>query len=362
MKRISYQKSKHQVALTLLFGGIVFIVLILALLLGFIIITGLINANVIAPFTVQLTRKNLSALFGWMMLGSGLMGGVLAFVTGRFIMKPINTFIIAMNSLAGGNFKTRVYLGKNLSKLTVVNDLSESFNKMAFELEGTEMLRADFINNFSHEFKTPIVSISGFASLLRKGNLSDQERDEYLGIIETESKRLSEMATNVLNMTKIENQSILTDIQPFNISEQLRSCVLLLESKWADKNIDINMDMDEHMISGNEEMLKQVWTNLIDNAVKFTPCGGTISIRIKELAATYDILISNTGSYIQPGKIDKIFNKFYQGDESHSAQGNGIGLAIVRSVVQLHGGNVRAESKDDFTTFTVTLPKKQGDI
>lgn len=151
---------------------------------------------------------------------------------------------------------------------------------MAEELENTQMLRSDFINNFSHEFKTPIVSIAGFAKLLRRGNLTDAQKEEYLAIIEEESLRLAAMATNVMNLTKVENQTILTDLTTFNLSEQIRACVLLLEEKWSRKELDLDLEFPEYTIRANEELLKQVWINLLDNAIKYSPNYGEIGVRI----------------------------------------------------------------------------------
>ena len=172
--------------------------------------------------------------------------------------------------------------------------------------------------------------------------------------------RLSYMATNVLNLTKIENQTILTDITEFNLSEQVRSAVLLLETKWSEKNIDLQLDFDEHTVEGNEELLKQVWINLIDNAVKFSPRCGSVMLDVNKIGSTVQVTVSNTGPEIPPEKREKIFGKFYQGDESHAAEGNGIGLAIVKRVVDLHSGSISVACKEGMTTFTVTLPRSQS--
>jgi signal transduction histidine kinase len=230
---------------------------------------------------------------------------------------------------------------------------------MAQELQNTEVLRSDFINNFSHEFKTPIVSIAGFAKLLKRGNLTDEQKNEYIDIIEEESLRLSYMATNVLNLTNVENQTILTDVSEFNLSEQIRSAVLLLEDKWSRRKLEMYIDFDEYMIFANEELLKHVWINLLDNAIKFSPEYGVLGIKIEEINEFLYVSISNSGDPIPSELREKIFNKFYQADESHSSEGNGIGLAIVKRVVELHNGIVSVQSKDNLTTFTVKLPKAQ---
>lgn len=294
-----------------------------------------------------------------MLLISVILGAVMAFFGSRIPLKPLNNFINKINQLASGDFKARLNVSGAMSKNPSVREITESFNKLAEELENTEMLRGDFINNFSHEFKTPIVSIAGFAKLLNRGNLSEEERKSYLKSIEEESMRLSYMATNVLNLTKVENQSILRDVTTYNLSEQLRSAVLLLEGKWEKKGIELAIDLEEYTISANEELLKEVWINLIDNAIKFSNEGGTVSISIKALEDTLDVSIRNTGETIPPEKQEKIFAKFYQADESHSTEGNGIGLAIVKKIVELHQGGVSLNSEAGETEFKISLPKRQ---
>ena len=214
------------------------------------------------------------------------------------------------------------------------------------------------VNNFSHEFKTPIVSIAGFAKLLSREDLTEEQRAAYLRAIEEESMRLSVMATNVLALTKIENQTILTDVSSFNLSEQLRSAVLLLEGKWTKKELELSLDFDEYEIEANEELLREVWINLLDNAVKFSPVGGLVAVTIADLGTTMMVTVSNEGQGIPSEKLSKIFNKFYQADESHATAGNGVGLAIVKRIVELHGGTVCVESEDGEVAFAVTLPKQ----
>lgn len=169
--------------------------------------------------------------------------------------------------------------------------------------------------------------------------------------------RLSSLATNVLNLTKVENQNILTDVTEYNLSEQIRGCILLLEPKWGKKDIELQVEFGEYDIHANQELLKQVWINLLDNAVKFTPEGHTIQVRISSGNGRVTVDVVNTGSEIPKECQNKIFNKFYQADVSHAAQGNGVGLAIVRRVVQLHGGTVSVSSGDDVTDFRVELPQ-----
>lgn len=285
-----------------------------------------------------------------------LVGTGASFLIGVPILRPINRLINGMKHLAEGDYKVRVPEDTFSGRFPLYSDVFESFNRLARELEGTEMLRSDFINNFSHEFKTPIVSITGFASLLRQGDLSEEEKGEYLAIIETEARRLSDMSNNVLTMSRIEKQTILTDVTEFNLSEQLRSTILMLESKWDKKELDLDLIFEEHMVKGNEQLLRQVWLNLLDNAIKFTPEGGTVKVRVHNWKDRIEVKITNTGSEIPEDKQRRIFRKFYQADESHQTEGNGIGLAIVKYIVELHKGSVEVESANMVTTFSVNLP------
>ncbi len=347
---------KNRVSLTIIFAFVVFAVL-------FISIAIFVAATFIFSQLGLLSKENINSPDIKTLIISGALisiaiGFTVAMLTLKYPLKPFNKIITQMNRLAKGDFKARLYFSKPIASYPAFKETSESFNKMAEELEGSELLRSDFINNLSHEFKTPIVSIAGFAKLLRRGNLTEEQKEEYLKIIEEESLRLSHVATNVLNLTKIENQSILTNVTNFNISEQIRSAVLLLEDKWSKKDIDLNLDLGEFSITANEELLKQVWINLIDNAVKFSPEKGRVDISLTENTYTLTFSIFNKGELTQDS-IKKIFNKFYQADESHSGEGNGVGLAIVRKITELHRGNIDVQNKDGNIFFTLVLPKNQ---
>lgn len=347
------KERKHRMALTLLLSGVVFFVTLATLLLLGAVLYIAQRLELLAYWE---KNASLSSFFLLVAAFSLLGGTLLAVFAGKIALKPVNKIINAMNRLASGDFQTRLSFEGPFGQYPTARELTDSFNAMAAELEGTELLRSDFINNFSHEFKTPIVSIAGFAGLLKQGNLSEEEQREYISIIENQSRRLADMATNVLNMTKVENKTILTDVIRFNLSEQLRCCVLLLEHKWEKKHQEINVDLAEYMICANRELLEQVWVNLIDNAVKFAPEYGTITISVALQEERLLVSVSNTGSSIPPEQQKEIFRKFYQADRSHSTEGNGIGLAIVKRVAELHGGTVRVDSNALETTFTVELP------
>ncbi len=288
-----------------------------------------------------------------------VIGSAITFGLIRFPLAPVNNILSALNSLSSGDYSARLSFGKLAARISAVKAIETGFNKMASELQNTELLRSDFINNFSHEFKTPIVSIAGFAKLLRRGKLTEEQQQEYLTIIEEESLRLSYMATNVLNLTKVENQIILADVEAYNLSEQLRNCVLLLENKWSAKSLEMELDFDEYTVEGNQELLKQVWINLLDNAIKFTDEFGTVKLDVKEKDGKVTASIINAGECIPPEAIPKLFNKFYQADESHASMGNGVGLAVVKKIVDLHNGTVTVQSEGHRTEFAVTLPCKQ---
>lgn len=339
---------------------------LLLMFIGVLFLSGLLNSGVTTLAVYLLVHNGILRFavtpdMGKMMLYNLLLsipvGMVVATLVSKFPLKPIHALINGMDRLAAGDFSARVKAGSVLRRYPAYVAVAESFNKMARELENTQTLRGDFINNFSHEFKTPIVSIAGFAKLLRYGNPTPEQQQQYLEVIEEEAMRLSDMATNVLNMTKVENQTILTDVTRYNLSEQIRSCILLLENKWSKKNLELQLDFGEYQIAANEELLKEAWINLLDNAIKFAPQGHTIRVRIGEDADALTVEILNTGSEIPRESQEKIFNKFYQGDESHATQGNGIGLAIVKRVIELHGGTIQAASEKEVTVFTVKLPK-----
>lgn len=350
------RKRSGRFGLVLMFSIIVFLSLLVNSTVTGLIVHILVQNEII--MVAQSAVADSGKLFVFNALISIPIGALIAFIASEVPMKPMRRLVDSMNRLAEGHFDTRIQTGGIMWKYPAFSQVSESFNTLAEELENTEMLRSDFINNFSHEFKTPIVSITGFAKLLKRGNLTPEQQQEYLRVIEEESMRLSYMATNVLNLTKVENQTILTDVTRFNLSEQIRSCVLLLENKWDKKNLDLHLDFDEYEIYANEELLKQVWINLLDNAIKFAPVGHLVQVCIEDKGDCLVVDVMNTGSEIPKEEQKKIFGKFYQADASHATQGNGVGLAIVKRIVDLHGGFAEVSSKHDVTTFTVTLPKQ----
>jgi signal transduction histidine kinase len=356
----SKEEKKERFALTFLVTVCVFVVMLVTSIISYVIVSILVIKKQ-SPIVVGGEITPHVALLS-MLLISMVIGVILSAIMSRIMVGYVNKLINHMNQLAKGDFHVRLNYEKPMSDHPTIRRVTTSFNRMAEELEHTEMLRGDFVNNFSHEFKTPIVSIAGFAKLLKKGNLTEEQKDEYLDVIEEESMRLSDMATNVLNMTKIENQTILTNVTKYNLSEQIRACVLMLEQRWERKHLEMNMEFDEHKIAASEELMKQVWINLLDNAIKYSPEYGTVAVRIREEEQSLSVSIANSGDEIPEEKRQKIFEKFYQADESHSSPGNGIGLSIVKSVMDLHGGQVSVTCKNGVTTFIVKMPREAGGV
>ncbi|AKL96016.1 heme sensor protein HssS [Clostridium aceticum] len=280
-------------------------------------------------------------------------GALLVTLLAKRAVKPILKLTAATQEVAKGNFDIQV-VNKSCDE---IGQLTQHFNKMTRELRNIEHLRKDFITNVSHEFKTPIASIQGFAKLLQKGNLSEMEREEYTNIIVEETTRLSNLSSNILKLSKLENQEILEKKAVFSLDEQIRKSVLLLEYQWSKKNIEFDIHLDKVSYQGDEELLQQVWINLIDNAIKFSHSNSTINIQLKQIDEIIKVKIIDQGIGMKKETMDRVFEKFYQGDKSHSHEGNGLGLPLVKRILDLYGGNICVESKpDQGAVFIVELP------
>jgi signal transduction histidine kinase len=273
------------------------------------------------------------------------------------ILKPIREMSASMKKLADGDFDARIRLEGNYFPREII-DFSKDFNTAAQELSGVEVLRKDFINDFSHEFKTPIVSIGGFARHILDENLSKEEMIEYLQIIASESDRLAALATNVLNLTKVEAQTINIGKSTFNASEQIRRVVLMLESKLDEKELDLDLDIGEIEYYGNAELLNQVWVNLLDNSIKFSTKGTALNVKLFDFYDSVVFKVKDNGIGMDEATQARIFDKFYQSDTSRTTQGNGLGMTLVKKIVSLHDGKIEVESRlNKGTTVTVVLPK-----
>ena len=273
-------------------------------------------------------------------------------------LKPIHRVNSAMKKVSQGDFSVRV---DDRACEGEIRELVQSYNHMAEELSGIEMFRTDFINNFSHEFKTPIVSIRGFAKQLEREDLTDEQRREYTRIIVTESERLANMSANVLLLTKLENQQIVTDKARYRLDEQIRNCILLMEKQWEEKEIELQLELDPLEYDGNEEMMNHIWVNLINNAIKFSPRGGALEVSCMQVQSFIVVQVRDHGEGMDADTQARVFEKFYQGDTAHATEGNGLGLSLVKRIVDLCEGKIAVDSAPgEGTTFSVYLPVEEA--
>ena len=287
---------------------------------------------------------------------SFLVGSTLAFVINNTVLKPLSELVKATRKVTNGDFNIHLEMKYSRLSLKELRELIHDFNEMTEELRNTELFRQDFISNFSHEFKTPLVSIHGFARQLYEGGLTPEQQKEFSKIILDETEYLSVLSQNTLLMTNLENKDIITEKTDFSLDEQLRNCMIRLEPQWSAKNIDIDMELDEIRYYWNAPMLAHVWNNLFDNAVKFTPEGGSIRVTLGRKDGLIVATVTDSGCGIPEEAIPHIFEKFYQADTSHATKGNGLGLSLVKKIVELCEGDIYVSSEvGKGTTFTVEL-------
>jgi len=340
--------SKHPLKLGLVFSVIIFLITLASGVISAVLAISL-HLNAFSPPNKLLYPIiNLYAV-------SVIIGTAISAVVGKRILSPLVKFSGALMEVGKGNFNIK--LDENKYHIEELKEMSQNFNVMVRELNNIETFRSDFIANVSHEFKTPLASIEGYTMLLQSDNLTDQEKNEYTKKILSNTKRLSNLVGIILQISRLENQGIFAEKNKFKLDEQLRQTLLLFESKWASKNIDLDLDLDEITFYGNEELLMQVWANLFSNAIKFTPDNGTITCTLKQSDSFIITTISDNGIGISEDVQKHIFEKFYQGDKSHSSEGNGLGLALVRRIIDLSGGTIEVQSElGAGSTFTVKLP------
>ncbi|MFI3167391.1 MAG: HAMP domain-containing sensor histidine kinase [Bacillota bacterium] len=278
---------------------------------------------------------------------------VLTFALGFIVVRPITTLSVAVKEIAKGNYNQEIQSDRN----DEIGELIDNFNAMVKQIKSTQILNQDFVGSISHEFKTPITAILGFAEELQAGGLPADKQEEAIDIIVKESKRLSSMSTNILLLSKLDAESIIDKRETFSLSEQVRESILLLQNSWEEKDLELNLELEETIVSGNEMLLKQVWINLFSNAIKFSNQNGKldVSIEIKEDAIYVEV--SNYGKEIAKRDLPHVFDMFYKADKSRNSEGNGLGLAIAKKIVQIHKGEIIAMSSEQKTTFKVTLPQ-----
>ena len=278
----------------------------------------------------------------------------------RMVDKPVKQIMDALDQVMQGDFTVRIAHVKEFAGETGFNEVINAINKMTAELEGTETLRTDFIANVSHELKTPLAVMANLSTMLQQPGLSDAERMAYAKDISHSARRLAALITNILKLNELENQQIFPQPQEFDLGEQLCECLLGFEDAWEKKNLEIETDIqDDVRIKSDPELLCLVWNNLISNAVKFTPEGGTVGVTLKADGKKVFVSVRDTGCGMTAETGKHIFEKFYQGDTSHATQGNGLGLALVKRVVDILGGEIAVQSVyGQGSTFTVSIRRR----
>ena len=273
----------------------------------------------------------------------------------RMVDRPVKQIMDALDLVMQGDFTVRIQPVKEFAGETGFNEIIKAINKMTAELQGTETLRTDFIANVSHELKTPLAVMGNYATMLQKPGLAEEDRVAYAKAISHSSRRLAALITNILKLNKLENQQIFPQLDEYDLGEQLCANLLQFEDIWEKKNLHIETDIaDDVRIRSDAELLSLVWSNLISNAVKFTPEGGTIGVSLKTEGPLVVVSVSDTGCGIKPEVGPHIFEKFYQGDTSHATHGNGLGLALVKRVVDILNGEISVQSVyGQGSTFTV---------
>ncbi len=273
------------------------------------------------------------------------------------IDRPVKQIVAAAERIAKGDYSVRIPDFHAHGQATGLDRIAQCYNKMAEELSGVETLQTDFIANVSHELKTPLSVMQNYGTLLQQPDLSEEERIQYAKGVSEACRRLANLITNILKLNKLENQQIFPAMQSYNLTAQLAECLLAYENVWESKNIDIETNLaDDVFITADPELLTLVWNNLLSNAFKFTEPGGTVGLTLKVENGVAEIHVSDTGCGISPEVGKHIFEKFYQGDTSHATQGNGLGLALVRRIVSILGGDIAVSSEvGKGSTFTVKL-------
>ena len=273
------------------------------------------------------------------------------------IDRPVKRISDGLEALTAGRFSERIRPFSDPLGGNQYNIIINHINKLAEELSGVETLRTDFVSNVSHEMKTPLAVIQNYAALLASPGISEAERIEYAAAVSDAAKRLASLVTNILKLNKLENQQIFPEKQKYDLSEQICECMLGYENEWERKNIDIDTDIDDGItVCTDSELLGVVWNNLLSNAIKFTEPGGKVSVSAKRTGNSVRVSISDTGCGIDSETGKHIFDKFYQGDTSHASSGNGLGLALVKRIIDIINGEIEVSSElGSGSTFTVII-------
>ncbi|GHU87997.1 two component sensor kinase [Spirochaetia bacterium] len=295
-------------------------------------------------------------MVGYLFLVATVLMIFTALIRRYYFERPLRHLSEGAKKIARGDFSVRITPMRKDGKKDYTEVLFDDFNTMAAELANIETLKNDFIANVSHEIKTPLSVIQGYAAALQSDTLTVEERRDYAKTIADATQKLSALVTNILKLNKLENQKIIPEAAPFDLGEQIRRCALTFEDLWEKRGITFDADLDEVVVHYDPGMLEIVWNNLLSNAVKFTNSGGLIALSLKAANGFAVATITDNGCGMDAETVKHIFDKFYQGDTSHSGEGNGLGLAMVKRVIEITGGEISVDSKPgQGTTFTVSL-------
>lgn len=293
----------------------------------------------------------------WVVVFSVVLSVVLGWLLSVLFFSPIKRLSQAMRQVGKGDFSVQL---ESNSRIREVRDTYDNFNLMTRELGATEIVQTDFVSNVSHEFKTPINAIEGYAMLLQSGQ-NTEEQALYVDKILLNTRRLNELVSNILLLSKVDHQAITSSRTRYRLDEQIRQAVVLLEPKWSKKELDLDVDLDVLDYTGSESLLLHVWMNLIDNAIKFDSYGGFLRLRLHREQDKAVFTVEDSGPGIAPEAQKHIFDKFYQADSSRMAEGNGLGLALVKRILDVCGGSIAVENLPEAgCRFTVTLPLEQA--
>lgn len=276
--------------------------------------------------------------------------------------EPLHRLAKATDQVANGDFSVYIPTIHTQDKWDYLDVMIVDFNKMVEELGSIETLKTDFVSNVSHEMKTPIAIIKNYAELLQSTGITEEQRKEYAENIEKASMRLSNLISNILKLNKLENQKIVPETESYDVCRQLCECILQFEEAWDDKELELETEIeDAAMVKADESLLELVWNNLLSNAIKFTERGGMVTVKQTSDGNAVTVSITDTGCGMEPESVKHIFDKFYQGDTSHSRESNGLGLALVKRVLELLDGSIQVFSKKgEGSTFVVTLPAAEA--
>jgi len=345
-KRINiFKRFWRERKIRLYYTGVICLIMTLSILLAV--------AVTVALYLSGVVESIVWVLFLWLPISGLLAGAIFSFVLSTMVFRPILSLSDASKRVAAGDFSVRLPYRGRLEELRTTYT---NFNDMVEQLGTIETLRNDFVANVSHEFKTPLSVIEGYAMLLQDAELPAAEREESLARILEASGRLSDLVSNILLISKIDNGAFPETKTVFRLDEQLRQALLQFEPQWTEKALQLDVELPSVQIEAPEPMLMQVWTNLIGNAVKFSPDGGTVSIRLTEEGESVVVTVTDAGEGMSEETRRHIFEKFYQGDTAHRTEGNGLGLALVKKIVTHVGGSIAVESAPNAgSTFTVRL-------